>query len=259
MDEGGTERVIQLIFDSNVTTQSISVGTLEISIFTPGTTTYKTYQFKIQDILDKAGVGWVLTQLTKIKYATQLKTGASITLGGEWGSTSYFQNALVSPSKVYVHTDKVENLVGRTFDDDAGNPQGNDATITFPEGYGDVINVYGQDVDKICSVTRSGENLLHFIGISPDQGTAKMTGAAIGVGGAVAGAAIGVKRASGPGYRVHKGYTIPVKGKDFRGVIGLPANAPPEVILKTHKLNPKATIQIDSRKIKPEDWYIREV
>ena len=141
VDSGATTRYITLKIAGNTGTDIISVsgGVITVKVFGKENT-YYTMQYKIQDILDAAGVSWSLVKLKQIRYAIAITTGS--TLDDSTTVEAWIKHALVLPSKVYI--------------DDPAYTDGlivNGTSGQFTPSAGDVLQIYGANASKVIDVT----------------------------------------------------------------------------------------------------------
>jgi len=145
-DSGANTRRIDIMILGKTGTDSISSdtdGSTEYILFSDygNDNSWKTVQFKIQDLLDSASKTWNLVKLTKISYRIILVTGSS--LDSNPSVEARIRHALVLPSKVYIDDPQYENsqLVI------------NGTTGNFGYSADDIINIYGANATKITDVT----------------------------------------------------------------------------------------------------------
>jgi len=140
-DSGATERTLEIKVDGG--SGSDAWGSSDTNVVFHDynrDNTFVTWQFKIQDMLDKESKAWVLSKLTAVEYGVRMITGSSP--DAALAVEAWIRHALVLPSKVYI--------------DDPAYTNGlivNGTSVDFTSQAGDVIQLYGANATKIVGVT----------------------------------------------------------------------------------------------------------
>lgn len=151
-DQGAIDRGLVFIINPGASSDSISSTSGTLYDTFPNSIDYVYYQIscndnqwvtkqiKIEDMLEKAGVNWVLTKVTAIYYVIKFTTGS--TLDASSSIEAKIRNFFLTTGKVYIDDPSYEN--GLVINGTSGQ---------FTPSAGDTIQIYGANATKIVGVT----------------------------------------------------------------------------------------------------------
>ena len=141
LDEGGEKRAVELYFNTASGTDgvtSVNINTPEgtipgISVRRYSVTDYTTIQVKLSDIIEQAGLNWILGKLVRIYY--KLASHIADTESSSYLLKAFYRHVILSPYAIYVKDSS------HLFDG---------TQVVWQESWGDVLTI--KDAVKVYHV-----------------------------------------------------------------------------------------------------------